>query len=407
MYAIPRYRYLLAALIFLVRTCGAFIMLVPTLYMAEIAVDLGIPPELTGAYVGLYVGFISWACAIFVLFSGPIASKIGAKWCSFIGAVFMFLGAFLTAFNPPNFYLACIIRFIFGIGLVLAVIGFTPITQTWFTSEEYGRVTGIIEASSSFGIMLNFLFTPRFFASYRDAHLAYSIPMAILAILWAILGKNPLVPSPKSEESYIHMLKTRLPQAIAIREVIGMSILMLFSMGAGTALISWISSYFSMEWKWRPEIAALIVTVHNVFGITGWPLGGTISDKIGRRKPLFILSGAMVFLCAFTAITFVGPASWIWFGLVGLFIGLNGSCIMAVLMEHPQMTFDLLPVSISIVLCLGFLGQAIMPMVLGAFLDATGSLYLGILFNASLYIVGSIIGIIIRETGWKAATRGV
>ena len=399
---ISRYRYFLAVLMFLVRACASFIMLVPALYMAEIAVDFNIPPELTGTYVGLYVGLIMWGCAIFVLFSGPIVNKIGAKRCGFIGAALLFMGTLLTALNPFGFLAACIFRFIFGVGLVLVVVGFAPITQTWFTSEEYGRINGILETCTSVGIMLNFAITPRLFESYRHAHFLYSIPMAIFAVLWGIFGRNPLVSSPKSEESYFRILKTRLREIIKIKEVFLMFVVMWIAMGVGTALTSWIPSYFATDWRWRPEIASLLVTIYNLTNILSWPLGGTLSDKVGLRRPFLIVGGFGIFISAFNTITFVGPASWFWYSLVGLFAAVYGFSIMTIPMEHPKITPELISTAVSVILLGGFLGGAIMPMVLGLTLDLTGSLYTGIITVSTLYIVISIIGLIVRETGWKA-----
>jgi len=58
MSALPRHRYFLAVLMFLIRIYVSFVMLVPVLYTADIAVEFGVSS--TG--VGNYIGFLMWAC---------------------------------------------------------------------------------------------------------------------------------------------------------------------------------------------------------------------------------------------------------------------------------------------------------------------------------------------------------
>jgi len=403
MSALPRYRYFLAVLMFLIRIYAGFVMLVPVLYTADIAVEFGVSS--TG--VGNYIGFLMWACAAVVLFSGPIVTKFGAKRCCLIGTIFMALGVLATAFTPPNYFLACAFRFVLGLGIVLVTVAVMPITMTWFTSEEYGRVNGVLESSTSIGILLNFWFTPVWFPRplWREAHLFYGIPAVILAILWAVFGRDPLVQFEEKEEKYFDLLKTRLHKLFGIKEVWLMGGTMWMAMGVSMAIISWIPSYLELEWKWPHATAALLASMYDLINIAGWPLGGTLSDKVGLRRPFFIVAGGMITMCAISAVTFVGPASWIWFGFMGLFTAVYGFGIITILMEHPEIDSELISTAISVTLLFGFLGGAIMPTVFGAILDLTGSLYFAMIIGAALYTLISIFGLLIRETGWKAAAE--
>nr|MDO8098426.1 MFS transporter [Candidatus Njordarchaeota archaeon] len=403
--SLPRYRFLLATVMFMIRVYIGFILLVPSLYKTTISTEFGVSLGLTGFLTALimFPGLV-------IPLMGPVISKVGAKNSGLLAIGIITITGYLIGFSQ-SFAIATISRLLMGFGVILAVPAFSPMIMTWFTEKEYGRVNAIIESSTSVGIALNFALTPILFPPplWREAHMVYSTLALALTVIWLALGRNPYGKVEKEKGKYFEMLKSSLARLFGIREVVLMGGILFIAMGVTMAISDWVSTFLADERGYDLQSAALAIVVYDVFNLVSWPAGGFLSDKVGLRRPFLMAGGFMAFVSIFLATTtpyFAPPLIvYILMGLFGFFNAVYGFATATILMEHPKIDAKSIPYAVSIILWFGFIGGAVMPAVVGLISDITGSIYYGLLLCSFFYILVAVFGLLSRETGWKATKK--
>jgi MFS family permease len=395
--SLPKYRFILGSLIFIIRMYGGLVLLVPALYVSSIMHDLAI----THVELGLLVASTMIACLISVFFTGLLVERFGAKQTASVAVILSAVGGYLVG-GAPNYGMALLGRFLLGLGITWFIPATMPTVMTWFSAKEYGTITAILGQSISLGLMTHFLITPILFPppNWREPHLVYATVGLILAILWALLGKGVRGELKKEETPYLARLKLRIPMSFKIKEVWLMSIFMFIVMGVGTATSSWAPYFYETVRGFPITLASMLMGWYNLVNIVSGLIGGLISDRLGLRKPFIILSGIPASLCYVIAITIPDPLGVYASMAIGVawFAAFATFAVSTVPMEVPEMTPELISYAMSVILFFGFLGQTIMVPLVG-YVISTISPYHALLINGTLYILVSICGFLCRETG--------
>lgn len=261
-------------------------------------------PQLTDAFglsaVGLasLLGLFYYGYAPFSLVAGVAMDQLGPCKVVPLGAAMVGVGALLFASGDPT--LASIGRFLQGAAGVFALIGAVYIATTYFPASRAATLIGVTQmfgmAGGSAG---QFVVGPLIGGgvSWTFFWLAMGVagfPIAVL-LLW-LMPKREAAPAIQAGQPGRMTQAARAMGAVFINP---QSILC----GLISGLMFIPTTIFDMVWGVRfleeahdlPYSMAVLRSASVPLGwIIGCPLMGFISDRMGRRKPVILVSGAVL-----------------------------------------------------------------------------------------------------------------
>jgi len=128
-------------------------------------------------------------------------------------------------------------------------------------------------------------------------------------------------------------------------------------------------------------------------------VGGRISDKIGRRKPILIIGTAVSGLCVLTYSSLSGPPLILMLIIAGAGIGALAPVLLTMPIEMKEIGPELAATAVGFMMIFqsvsGFLG----PIITGKLIDVTGSNLAGFIFMGGAVIIAAVFAIPLKETG--------
>ena len=276
----------------------------PAVMMPELSNAFGITPLGVAAIVGLfYYGY-----SPFSLIAGAAMDRIGPRRLLPGAAAVVGIGALL--FATGNSQLASVGRFLQGAGGVFALVGAIYIATKNFAPSKAATLIGVTQmfgmAGGSAG---QFVVGPLIGSGVAWNH--FWIGMGVIGLLVAV-ALFFLIPNESSPQSggglrtiaraFATVFKN--PQSIWCGLIAGLMFIptTIFDMIWGVR--------FLQEAHGLDYGEAVLRSATVPFGwIIGCPLLGLLSDRIGRRKPVIIGSGIVLFACL----------AWILYGTPGVF----------------------------------------------------------------------------------------
>jgi len=270
----------------------------PAVMVPQMSDAFGLTPVGIASLVGLFY----YAYAPFSLVAGVAMDQVGPRAVIPLGAAAVAVGAFLFSTGDPS--LASIGRFMQGAGGVFALIGATYIVTTNLPAS---RAATMIGATQMFGMAGGsagqFIVGPAIagglhWDSFWMIMGFIGIPIAILLFLF--------IPKRQKKEAHGNWLKDAgsamktvfiNPQSIICGLISGLIFIptTIFDMVWGVS--------FLQEAHGMPYELAVLRSAAVPFGwIIGCPLLGWISDRIGRRKPVIVGGGIVLFLAMAAAL---------------------------------------------------------------------------------------------------------
>ncbi|MCD6409141.1 MAG: MFS transporter [Candidatus Verstraetearchaeota archaeon] len=394
---LPRYRWVLEALIFPLIVYGGLIMLSPSPFLDVIAEEF----HITEVQAGLIIGVFAMAAVIFPLIASIVVDSIGAKKTFLVAAGLQAAFGYLCAI-APNYHSLLAFRFLLGMGMSFTMPAASPIVMTWFSAREYGKVNSLNVVGIMVGITICYLLTPRF-PDWRTATLAYSTLALLVALLWLFLGKEPLAEIRKFEPgvSRLAVIKSKISKVVHIKDILLLCLAQFVAMGFIIGMNTWLPKYFMEAYQLSRATAAGITGALSLGLVFSLPVGGVLSDKIGLRTPFLKIAGVSGAAALALMITLPPPLSYLFAFLGGFTILIWGFGGLAIPMEHPEMDFTLISYAVSVILMAGNIGAVVSPVLIAA-VSSTVSMYAAMLMCALLQVVVTIVGFLLRETGWRA-----
>jgi MFS family permease len=294
----------------------------PSVMMTQLSESFGLSALGVASMVGLfYFGY-----SPFSLVAGAAMDRLGTRKVIPFGAIAVGLGALL--FSTGNQAAGSIGRLLQGAGGVFALVGAVYLATKYFPVSKAATLIG---ATQMFGMAGGsagqFAVGPLISGgvSWQSFWLGMGVAgIAIGVILWLLLPKEEIA---KKEgyglKSVVDAFKIvfRNPQSI------------LCGIIAGLLFIP--TTIFDMVWGVRflqdahgfDYATSVLRSAAVPFGwIIGCPLLGFISDKIGRRRPVIIGGGAVLFACL--AWILFGPANVLPPYMLGLLTGIASGAAM-------------------------------------------------------------------------------
>ena len=232
-------------------------------------------------------------CLVFsfsMILAGRCQDRIGPRWTATLGGILVATG--LAMASQSENYFVWILGFgvLVGIGIGFGYSSATPPALKWFPGSQTGKVTGIVVAG--FGL------APLYIAPLTEA-LIQTGGLRLAAAFYAgffflvVCGLATWLKNPKSASGQTAgpqgTLGMSLPPSAMLKTGEFYLLWLVYFIGAGTGLMV-ISSMNGMAKKSMGEYAFLAVIVLAIGNAAGRVVAGVVSDRIGRKATLLIVT---------------------------------------------------------------------------------------------------------------------
>lgn len=353
--------------------------------------------EYFGVDSGASASFVSNAVTIAKIIgnfsAAAILNKLYPKKSIALGSFFIFGGS-LLAVLAKSYKMFLLGRFIMGFGGAVFVIYFSPVVIHYFSDEKRPTVNALNSVAYNFGAVLALLIVAPViekFGTWQKSMTFFLSISAVLFVLWLIFGDDFEINESQSGEeqkvSFSQALKDKitllLPFSYSGVLILYLSLLQLFPQTENAAISS-----------------ATLSALSGIGGIIGTILAIGLSKKYGKRKPVIIISGAIMTLSAFLMVKTTNPTLAIIAAiLVGIFMFLPMTSLMMIPQELPNMTPARLTTIMGIFWALSYIIETIVFYIFGILQDRTGSNELSVYIAVLLSLTFVIGGFLLPETG--------
>jgi predicted MFS family arabinose efflux permease len=370
----------------------AFAPLIP-----RFVTDLGLTYAAAGAIQTAY--FVTYMLAQVPI--GVIADRWGAR--RVMAGSMAILAAGAAAFAASQGYgQAVAARLVVGLGAAAIWVPNMYLVTGWFPSSERGRATGLMSAGGAAGGTLALVMVPWLAESWgwRAAY-GLLIAPAVLALLLVLVALPPTHRAAAPESRHAGTLR----RVLGSRAVWTLNLSALFAYGGYFGFITFLPAYLVKTMALSETQAGLTTGLLTAGTAVSWPLAGMASDRLGLRKPIYLVSQAASVLACIAFATVVGSLGPVGTAVCALAAGvLIGGTILPFVMIVELFPASEAATAAGVTNATTFLGGMVGPIVLGRVLDVTGSFTSAFLAAAAVQAVALVFGVFLTETGRRVYT---
>ncbi len=371
----------------------AYAPLIPTF-----VADLG----LTYAAAGTIQTAYFWTYTAVQIPIGLVADRWGSRRVMMASMAVLVAGA--LAFAASGTYLESIgARMLVGLGgAAVWVPGMRLITE-WFPQRERGRATGLMSAGGGLGGTLGLVIVPWVASAFgwRVAYGALAVPAVLVLVVIATTLRSgtaagPAAPRPSGGS---------LGRVLATPALWPLNLAVLCSYGGYFSFVTFLPAYLVKALALSDTEAGLVTGLITAGTIVSWPVAGALSDRTGRRKPIYLVSqtaSALVCVAFALVVPSLGAGGAAALALAaGLLIGGMILPFVAIVEMFPH---ERAATAAGVANTACFVGGMILPIVLGRVVDVTGSFAAAFLVAAAVQGIALAFGAFMVETGARAYT---
>jgi sugar phosphate permease len=336
--------------------------------------------DTTGTSLGFLHSSFFYLYAAFQVPAGLLTDRYGARAIAAGGTGLMSLGA--LAFGLAGSYSVAFIGRVFvGLGASVLFVASLRFCANWFRPNEFGTMTGV---TFSVGILGGLAATTPL--AIAIATVGWRTTMAGLGVLGLVIAAGVVLLSHDSPEDAGLPAIDSVPERpdvsaadlkVYVRDALGevetwlLGIMLFFMTGVGITIFGlWGIPFLVQSYGISVTEASVYLLIGNVGGMIGPTLFGWLSDRLGRRTELIVLS-AVVFALTWAVFAVFGTIPLLVVAVLFLFGRiLRGGIPLAfttIKERHPEGASGTV---IGLINTMGWIGAAIFPVVLGAALDA-------------------------------------
>ncbi len=313
------------------------------LYMATLAAPLNffkLPPvmtilqkafDLSMSDSGDLMSIFSIMGFVLAIPAGYILKSIGIKMTGLISVASVTIGSALGAIAETSRMLF-VGRFIEGVGMGLIMVAAPLAISLWFPPQKRALATGLWASSVGIGNIVTLVLAPSLAVAYgwRSVWWAGAVFSAIAFVLFAAFFRLPRkeemfetpAPAPAVKEESVSLLKGMANSSFwMISIAFGCYNLVVIAMCSFLPAFLETGRGYSLTFENGVLMNASFVTAFIMLAsIFSGPGGGRISDRIGKRKIVVLISYILMtltFLVPFTVTGWSIPIYMLVFGLVG------------------------------------------------------------------------------------------
>lgn len=335
---------------------------------------------------GLSDAAASWIMSIFTfvgifvaLPSGRIAQKLGFKKAMLLSSAVLIAGSIVGLLSFDNGIVLIVSRGIEGAALTCMTLCAPIAIRECVPPEKMGLGNGIWGCWGNGGAVIACLLTPQIFeaAGFTGVWLAFTVFSVVAALVFLLYVKDPAKSINISEAvdaiaqeaaleggSYREFLHK--DNVLFLLAFVCMNLIMLALLGLLPSILQLPEKGFDMS------LAGFATTLASLLALVASPVFGAVADKMGRIKPLLVLTLFVLGPCLFVMYTQTGMAFWAAVCVLGLVgFGCMGLLIAGwmQLMPRPQVVAKGMAL-LTLVQCVGqFLGTFLIQLMLGPSLE--------------------------------------
>lgn len=250
---------------------------------------------------------------IYLLISIPaslLADKKGFRISLIIGAIITAVFGMLRGIFYYSFPLVIIAQLGIAVAQPFLVNPITKLAATWFPVNERATVTGIASMAGYLGMIVVMIATPQMTDSFSMEQILklygyISIVSALLLLL--LIKEKPKSPAGPGGEILQDFTVKDLSAVVKNKNFTLLIIIMFIALGVFNALMTCINDMLTPRGISSDE-AGLIGGIIILAGLVGALLIPTVSDKLGKRRAILIISMAFAFP-GIAGLSFLGSAT--------------------------------------------------------------------------------------------------
>jgi nitrate/nitrite transporter NarK len=363
--------------------------------------DMGLSYAAAGTIMAAYF----WTYALMQVPVGVLTDRLGPRRVMLACMGVMAVGALAFAL-AHTWTQSLLARCVVGAGAAATWLPGLRLIHEWFPLRERGLATGLFSAGGGAGGTAALLLLPVLaqHLGWRVGYALLALPVLItMAAVWALVG-----PTPRERDAAPTNQIAGAPGGFtaSVRDVLTMPVLwpfnlyVLFSYGGYFALLTWLPTFLVKSEGFGQAGAGVVTALISGGTIVSVPLAGALSDRSGRRKPIFLVSQAMsVVVCLVFAYVVPGRGAAVAAVAAALTGLLLGGLITPFVMVTELVPPRLMGTASGVVNFFCFVGGLVVPVVLGYALDLTGSFRAAFAACAAFEAVALVIACFTRESG--------
>lgn len=296
--------------------------------MAEFAIG--------GAALGNLSAFYFYAYAAMQIPTGVMADRFGPRRVLAGGAGIAALGSLLFAY-APDFSWAGMGRLLVGASVAVAFVSTLKLASHWFPPQQYALVSGMallfgVCGGVMAGVPLHLLVESFGWRGVMGSAGAFAA--LLCAVVWLLVRDDPVDRGYASYRQSADKHHGHVPIIAGLIETLSYRniwLLMLAPIGFSGAVLSF-AGLWGVPWLRQihglgPQAAAAVTSVLLVAWALGGPVLGSWTERMGRRKPLYLASGAVA-LAGWAGVIFLAPPLWLMIVLLAVTGFASGNIII-------------------------------------------------------------------------------
>lgn len=349
--------------------------------------------------VGTLASTTALAGGIVVYSAGSLFSRWSAKSICVAGLGLSALGQCLFAI-APNYEVMLVTRAIQGAAIPLLFVGPYTIAMHW--AERSGRLgvfMGVMLSTDGIGTLVASYAYSHVLArwGWRTGSLWGAATLVGAALFLLLLLKEPI--QDRAEQHSTHdapPLRKQYASVLGQSNVIVAAFFLVGVWGTYSVAIYWVPTLLIEEAHWTEAAAGFAGALYPLAGVISAVTFGLISDRLGRRKPLMLVSGAGMAAAFVAAAISVGAQRFDILSMIlpvgGLFA--YGGLPLAYCIAADAVGLELAGTATGCIMGTGLIfGGVVYPLLLGYVRDATGLYTLGFGLAAASLMLFNFIGV--------------
>ncbi len=336
--------------------------------------------EMTATGLGLLHSSFFYLYAALQVPAGLLTDRYGARAIAAGGTGLMSAGA-VTFGLAPTYPVAFLGRLLVGFGASVVFVATLRFCANWFRPDEFGTMTGVtftlgifggLAATTPLALATGMVGWRTTLAGLGGVGLAAAVGIVALSHdTPRAAGLPPVDEVPDRPEVTAGDLRRHTVTALREPETWLLGVMLFFMTGIGITVFGlWGIPYLVQTYDIAVTEASVYLLVGNVGGMIGPTAFGWLSDRLGRRTELIVVS-AVAFGLTWGVFAVFGEIPLLLVGAVFLFSRiLRGGVPLAFTVVKERNPEEASGTVIGIVNTMCWTGAAVFPVVLGAALDA-------------------------------------
>lgn len=284
---------------------GFYQRVAPAVMTEELSRDFGLGAAALGNLSALY--FYSYVAM--QIPTGLLADRWGPRKLLAAGAFTAALGSLLFALSP-NIAMAGLGRLLIGGSVAVAFVGMLKISSVWFAPRQFALATGLalfvgVIGAVLAGVPLRLLVTT--FGWRPVMSISALLTFLVGIAIWLMVRDDPREKGYKSH-GYGHgvgdVVTARIGILAGMKEVLRYRNTWLLILAPGgivgcilTFTGLWGIPFLTTHYAMTATSAATLTSTALVAWAVSSPIFGALSDRIGKRKPVYLFGSFLVVLC--------------------------------------------------------------------------------------------------------------